>query len=169
MGHRRPNPRVVKIHRNYDTHELSKLLRVHKNTLRSWTKAGLNPIDEGRPALFLGLTVKAFLTERRRKKHQTCRRDEIYCLVCRTPKNPDGGMVDYLPVSSRSGNLRGLCPDCGNLIHRCISVANLGTIQTVFHVAYPQGLLRIEDTRYPRVNCESDEGPAAHDKSQRPE
>jgi hypothetical protein len=157
------------MHRNYDTTELSKLLGIHKNTLRSWAKMGLKPIDDGRPALFLGLTVREFLTERRRKKHQTCRRDEIYCLVCRSPKIPGGGMVDYLPLSPRSGNLRGLCPDCGNLIHRCISVANLSTIPAVFHIAYPQGLLRIEDTRDARVNCEPDEGTATHHKSQRPE
>lgn len=169
MGQRHPNPRLVKIHRNYDSHELSKLLGVHKNTLRSWTKAGLNPIDDGRPALFLGFQVREFLTERRRKKHQTCRRDEIYCLVCQTPKIPDGGMVDYLPISSRSGNLRGLCPDCGNLIHRCISVAKLSTIQTIFHVAFPQNLPRIQETRDSCLNCDSEEGTSSHDKLQRPE
>ena len=169
MGHRHTNPRLVKIHRNYDTHELSKLLAVHKNTLRSWTKVGLNPIDEGRPALFLGLMVREFLIERRRKKHRTCRRDEIYCLVCRSPKIPDGGMVDYLPLSPRSGNLRGLCPDCGNLIHRCVAITKLSIIQAVFQVAYPQGLPRIEETRDPRLNCDSEEGTEPHDKPQRPE
>ena len=169
MGGRHPNPRLVKMHRNYDTTELSKLLGIHKNTLRSWTKVGLKPIDEGRPALFLGLTVKEFLTESRRKKHQTCRRDEIYCLVCRSPKIPDGRMVDYLPLSPRSGNLRGLCPDCGNLIHRCISVAKLSTILTVFNIAYPQGLPRIEETCDPRLNCDSEEGTEPHDNSQRSE
>ena len=167
MGRRHPNPRLVKMHRNYDTHELSKLLGIHKNTLRGWTKLGLKPIDARRPALFHGLAIRGFLTERRQKKHQACRRDEIYCLVCRSPKIPAGGMVDYLPLSPLSGNLRGLCPDCGNLIHRCISVAKLSTIQVVFQVAYPLGRPRIEETCEPRLNCDSEEGTEPHDKPQR--
>jgi hypothetical protein len=142
------------MHRNYDTHELARLLGIHKNTLRGWTKLGLKPIDAARPALFHGLAIRDFLTERRQKKHQTCRRDEIYCLVCRSPKIPAGKMVDYLPLSPRSGNLRGICPDCGNLIHRCIAVAKLTTILSVFNVAYPQGSPRIEETRDPCLNCD---------------
>ena len=169
MGNRHPNPRLVKMHRTYDMHELSKLFGVHKNTLRGWTKIGLKPVDTGRPALFLGFTIRDFLTERRKRTHQTCRRDEIYCLVCRSPKFPAGGMVDYLPHSPRSGNLRGLCPDCGNLIHRCIAVAKLSTIQTIFQIEYPQGLPRIEETCNPRPNCDSEQGTEPHDKPQRSE
>jgi hypothetical protein len=163
MGDRHPNPRLVKMHRNYDTHELSKLLGIHKNTLRSWTRIGLKPIDGRRPALFLGLTIRDFLTERRRKKHQTCRHDQLYCLVCKAPKTPDGKMVDYLPISRRSGNLRGLCPDCGNLIHRCTSLTKLSGFQAIFQVAFPQGLPRIEETRDPCLNCDSKEGTNYHD------
>jgi hypothetical protein len=158
MGHRHPNPRLVKMHRNYDTHELSKLFGVHKNTVRAWVKLGLNPIDGRRPALFQGLIIRNFLTERRRKSRQTCRPNEMFCLCCRKPKSPAGGMVDYLPMTPRSGNLRGICPDCGNLIHRRASASKLDSIQQVFLVAFPQGGLNIEETADPCVNCDPKEG-----------
>ena len=157
MGRRHPNPRLVKMHRNYDAHELSMLFGIHKNTLRAWIKLGLKPIDERRPALFHGLVVRDFLTGRRQKARQSCRHDEMYCLCCRTPKSPAGGMVDYLPTNDRSGNLRGLCPYCGNLIHRRTSFAKLSEIQLIFLVAFPQGVSRIAETHDPCLKCDSNE------------
>jgi len=34
MGYRHPNPRLVKVHRNYLVEEIARLFRVHKNTVR---------------------------------------------------------------------------------------------------------------------------------------
>jgi len=54
MGYRHPNPRRVKIHRSYSVEEMSRLLGVHKNTVRNWLKNGLEPIDDQRPTLIRG-------------------------------------------------------------------------------------------------------------------
>ena len=158
MGRRYPNPRLVKMHRSYDAHELSLLFAIHKNTLRAWIKLGLKPIDDRRPALFQGLVVREFLTARSHKARQSCLSHELYCLCCKTPKTPAGNIVDYLPTTERTGNLRGICPDCENLIHRRTSMARLSGLRGVFLVAFPQGFARISETRDPCVKCDSEKG-----------
>ena len=61
MGKRNPNPRLVKIHRNYTVEDVANLLGVHKNTVREWIKQGLPKIDDKRPMLILGCDLFAFL------------------------------------------------------------------------------------------------------------
>jgi hypothetical protein len=51
---KRLNPRRVKIHRTYTVNEAAMLFRVHKNTVCTWLKSGLRPIDSRRPILILG-------------------------------------------------------------------------------------------------------------------
>jgi hypothetical protein len=55
----------------------------------------------------------------------------MYCLKCRSPKQPAAGMADYLPMSATSGNLRALCPDCGKFMHRRASLAKVNIVGAV--------------------------------------
>lgn len=71
MPKRSPNPRLVKIHRNYTYDEAADLLGLHKNSVRRWvTHEGLAALTEQRPHLILGAGLKAFL-EHRRVKNRT--------------------------------------------------------------------------------------------------
>ena len=54
MRKRRPNYRLVKIHRNYTVEEVARLFGTHNNTVRAWVKAGLPTCDGKRPTLILG-------------------------------------------------------------------------------------------------------------------
>src|SRR5664279_6537908 len=45
MGSRHPNPRRAKIHRSYSVEEMARLFDIHKNTIRTWLKQGLEAID----------------------------------------------------------------------------------------------------------------------------
>src|SRR5260221_11249883 len=54
MGSRHPNPRRVKIHRNYSVEDIARLFGIHKNTVRNWLKQGLATIANLRPLLALG-------------------------------------------------------------------------------------------------------------------
>jgi hypothetical protein len=111
---------MVKIHRNYSVEEIARLFRLHKNTVRNWLKQGLTPIDERRPMLILGRELSRFLEERRQKAKQVCGPGRIFCISCRAPKVPAGKMAECVPTSPRSGNLRGICPDCDRLIYRLV-------------------------------------------------
>lgn len=125
MANRRLNPRLAKIHRSYAVEEVAQLFGVHRNTVRQWVKQGLPVVDDKRPMLILGEELGAFLTNRRSRSKRPCGPGEVYCMRCRVPRSPALGMADYVPVTETSGNLAGLCPDCGAMMYRRVSLAKL--------------------------------------------
>jgi hypothetical protein len=126
MGSRRVNPYRVKVHRSYSVPELAVCCGVHKNTVRHWQQQGLEPIDRGRPLLFLGVTVRAFLFSRNASRKRPCPPGTLYCLRCREPRAPALGMVDYVPIQPGSGNLRAFCEHCMTTMHRRVSETDIG-------------------------------------------
>lgn len=152
---KRLNPRRVKIHRNYTVEEAAMLLGVHKNTVRSWLKAGLQPVDNRRPILILGRLLSGFLHARRQKKAQRCRPGQFYCFRCRAPKTSAFCKADYLPITPISGNLRGICSNCGTLIYRRVSVAKLRAAAGDLEVRMLEAEQRITDSTFPCLNCSS--------------
>jgi len=152
---RSPNPRLAKTHRNYTVAEIAALFDVHKNTVHAWRKAGLAPIDDRRkPLLFLGAALSAFLDARRVKRKRPLRSGQIYCVGCRDAKEPALGMVEYVPLTATSGNLRGLCPTCERLIHRRVSRSKLNSILGSLEVTVTEAAPRIKDGIDPSVNSD---------------
>jgi hypothetical protein len=154
MVRRHRNYRLAKIHRSYTIEELASLLTIHRNTVRSWLKAGLPTVDGKRPILILGREIGAFLQARRAKNKQTCPPGEIYCVRCRAPKRPAGEMADYLPINANVGNLRAICPDCESIIHRWVSMAKLGQFLSKMDITFPQALRHISERNQPTVNSD---------------
>jgi hypothetical protein len=102
MKSRRPNYRLVKIHRTYSVEEAATVLSVHKNTVREWIKQGLQTCDVKRPTLILGQHLVEFLRQRRERNRRPCQPGQMYCVRCRAPKSPAGGMVEYQPMTVKS-------------------------------------------------------------------
>ncbi len=145
MGARHPDYRRVKTHRSYTTAELASHCDVHVNTVRSWRRDGLQPVDDKRPVLFTGAAVRAFLKARRTDAKQPTGPGRIYCLPCRAPKVPAGGMVDYRPETATGGRLEGLCPDCDRMIFRRVSHALLPAICAGLHLQFPHAQPSLEE------------------------
>ncbi len=143
MTRKRPSARRVKKNWNYEIKQLARLVGVHPNTVRQWIKQGLEVIDDRRPILIRGEAVQAFLGERKRSRKCALKPGEIYCLGCREPKRPAEGMVDYIPLGPERGNLQGLCPDCGGLIYRGVSLAKLDAVRGDLDIAFQEALQRI--------------------------
>jgi hypothetical protein len=154
MVKRHPNHRRVKIHRSYTVEEIASLLFSHKNTVREWIRCGLPTIDSGRPKMVQGRELITFLQARRERKRRHCQADQMYCVRCHAPKCPAVGMVDYLPITEKVGNLRGLCPDCCSIMHRCVSLAKIGQIQGKIDITFPQALRHLRETSQPTVNSD---------------
>ena len=105
MAKRRYNPRLAKIHRSYTVEDVVTLYDVHKNTVRKWIKDGLLTCDNKRPTLILGQHLQEFLIRKRKKNKSSCPPGTIYCVSCKTPQKPVGGIVNYLPTSDTRGML----------------------------------------------------------------
>ena len=154
MGKRHPNPRLVKIHRNFTVEEVASLLSVHKNTVREWIKRGLPTIDDKRPKLILGKDLFTFLQAKRSKNKRPCKPGEMYCLRCQTPKPPAENMVEYHPQTETLGNLFAICPDCGAGMNRRVNLAKLEQVRGQMDITMPQGLPRIVDSEQSSVNSD---------------
>lgn len=109
--------------------EIAQRLEVHKNTVRTWMRAGLKAIDDRRPMMISGAELVEFLKERRQHKKRPCQPGEMFCVRCRVAKKPAGNMADYIPITEALGNLQGICPDCEGMIFRRASLAKLGQIR----------------------------------------
>lgn len=153
MAPKRINPNRIKIHRSYTICEAARICAVHKQTVRNWMKAGLPSMKQRKPHLILGRELREFHAQRRKQAKQPCKAGELYCLRCRKPQHPAGDMLDYLPVTLISGNLRGICPRCGSLIHRRVSLAKIDKVSGGCTVAYPQGQQPLSDTSTSSPNC----------------
>jgi excisionase family DNA binding protein len=151
MPRNRPDRRRVKIHRNYTVDEAARTLGVAKATVRRWLKTGLPTTDDRKPALIRGLDLAEFLKSKAKPK-QSCPPGHCYCVKCRSPQRPDGAMADYIVITTTSGNLRGLCPTCGNLMHRRTSYAQLQVVRTQLDVTVVERSPRLRDSRQPSTN-----------------
>jgi hypothetical protein len=154
MRKRAPNPRRVKKHRSYTVEEAARLFGCHRNTIRHWQKLSLKPVDGKRPVVFEGQTLAAFLEARRGARRRRLKPGEIYCLPCRAPREPAAAMAEYIPVTDTRGNLRGICPTCGRLIHRMVSRAQIEAIRGNLDVTFSEPSPRIRETSCPSVDCE---------------
>jgi hypothetical protein len=154
---RRFNYRRVKIHRNYPIAELAALIGAHKQTIGRWIAAGLPTTDRERPYLIRGLDFHEFIRARRPVK-QKCPPGEFYCVRCREPKRPACEMADYIPRTATRGSLTGICPTCGTMIYRAITLAKLDEVRGDLEVAYPKAQQRLNDSSNPLLNVASNKG-----------
>ena len=154
MRKRRPNHRLVKIHRSYTVEEAARLLGTHKNTVRAWVRAGLPTCDKRRSMLILGIDLAAYLQARRTKNKRPCQPGEIYCVRCRAPKRPAGDMAEYQPVTEKFGNLEAICPDCDSIMNRRASRAKLAEIQGNLDISFSEAEPRFNESEQPTVNSD---------------
>jgi excisionase family DNA binding protein len=152
MRKRRPNYRLVKIHRCYTVEEAARLLGTHKNTVRAWVRAGLPTCDKRRSMLILGIDLAAYLQARRTKNKRPCQLGEIYCVRCRAPKQPAGDMAEYQPITEQLGNLEGICPDCDLMIYRRASMAKLAEIRGNLDITFAEAQRQVNESEQPSVN-----------------
>lgn len=151
---RRYNIRRVKIHRSYEVSEAAKLLDVHKHTVSRWIEAGLPLVAPKRPFLIHGSELRAFLKARQPRK-QPCRAGEIFCVRCRTPKRPAFGEVDFIPKTTTTGLLAGLCPTCESMIYRLTKTATLAAASGDLKVTRRPAQQRLCDSAAPSLNVDS--------------
>lgn len=158
MPIKRVNPRLAKVHRAYDIYELATILRVHKNTVRSWIKQGLPTVDGSRPILILGSVFQEWWSKRRRAAKRPLQPGQFYCLKCRQPNTPALGMVEYSATNGTTGNLKAMCETCGTLMHRRAKLADLANKMPNLDVQITQAASSISERPEPCLNTDNSIG-----------
>lgn len=155
MKRRRIDPRRAKLHFNYTVEEAARLFGTHRQTVRQWMKAGLKPTDGKRPTLFTGVELRRFLGERRAARKRPTPPGMIYCLPCRAHCRPAFGVVDYRPRTASTGNLEGMCPDCGAMLYRRVNFTALEAVRADLEVTIREADSRIRQREEPSLNHDS--------------
>ena len=148
------NPNKAKIHRNYTVEEIAGLFSVHKNTVRAWLKSGLPICNDRKPMLILGADLRAFLQEKNSKRKQKCQPWEMFCMRCRKPQTPLGGMADYVAENDVRGRLIGLCPTCEGGLNKYINFSAIGELGAKLDVALPRALNHLNKMDKPLLNSD---------------
>lgn len=109
--------------RCYSTEEIAAALNIHVQTVRSWRKKGLQPIDpDSSPFLYLGAEVRSFLSELMNQNKVKLKDNELYCLKCRKGVQPtsitkkDRGVT--IGKGKKSILLNGECPECKSKLRK---------------------------------------------------
>lgn len=134
MARHRPDRRRIKIHRTYTVDQAARTVGVSKATVRRWLKCGLPAIDTRKPALIRGTDLLEFLDARAKPK-QPCPPGQCYCVKCKASREPGGGIAEFAQLTPSNGNLRGLCPTCGTMMHRRTSLTQLEQIRAVLDIS----------------------------------
>lgn len=152
MAHRRcPGKRGVKVHRNYTVDEAARVLGVAKITVRRWIKGGLPALTDRKPTLILGSDLAQFLSHRKTAR-QACQPHECFCVKCRGPRRPAADMAEFIHLTPTLGNLRGICPICGTLMHKRIRRDALEPLHRILDLTFAKGLPRITERADPSLN-----------------
>jgi hypothetical protein len=137
----------------YDLHEIAKLFDVHRNTVRHWITDGLKPIDDRRPLLIHGSTLKIFLGARQQGRRRKCGPGEFFCFRCREPRPPWGGMADVKPHTEKVVRLTALCEVCGTAMHKTMRRSDIPKLAALIDIQ-PMASERLRDC--PDASANSD-------------
>jgi hypothetical protein len=156
---RRPNYRLVKIHRNYTVDEAAKTLGVDKVTIRRWLKSGKLPaLTDKIPALILGGDLSDYLQARAAKRPKLPVH-HCYCFRCRGGRGPALGMADYIPRTPTTGTLRTLCETCSTVMNKVVSASAIPALKAIVELSIKQAEQHLMDTSQPCLNDNSHEEP----------
>ncbi|MCB1518921.1 MAG: helix-turn-helix domain-containing protein [Hyphomicrobiaceae bacterium] len=161
MARHRLDRRKVKRHYSYTINEAAQTIGAARGTIRRWIKNGLPVIDDRKPHLILGDDLARHMDDRKPAK-TVCPPGSCYCVKCKGARQPAGNMAEFVPINARSGNMRALCPDCGNLMHRRTSYAQLEAIQAFLDVTIVEPVTRLNDSDAPSSNDHLDKEPLTH-------
>ena len=148
----RPDYRRLKIHRNYTVEEITRVLGVHRNTVREWVRQGLTTVDGDRPMLILGSELIAFEKRRRTRNRRTCAPGEFYCLRCRELRSALDGRARYQALTTTQGNLVATCSRCSASMNRRISLARLAMDRGNLAISLPQAVRHISESDQSSLN-----------------
>jgi len=113
---------LIRAKRSYSVKDASDLLETHVRTVQGWIKDGLKVLEGSRPYLMMGHDLKAFLTEKTRKRKRPLAEGEFYCFRCKAVVT--AVQVERVETGKVMGHgqvgvaLKGACAACGGKVNR---------------------------------------------------
>ncbi|WGW03650.1 helix-turn-helix domain-containing protein [Tropicibacter oceani] len=135
---KRLDPRRLRAVLTYDVPELARALGVTQGTVRAMIRRGLPTLNSQRPTLILGSAAKAYIEVANVQARSPLEPDQLFCLTCKAPRHPWGGMVD-LVRTRRAPRIEGLCEVCEGKCSRVVSAAKIPEIARIFDLATSDG------------------------------
>jgi Helix-turn-helix domain len=157
MAKHRPKWHRIKSHRSYTVDEAARMLGVCKESVRRWRKAGLPFLDDQKPVLIMGQDLKAF-SKSRVKPKQKCKLHECYCFRCKAPREPAGGLADFVPLTATNGNFKAMCAVCLSMMCKRASKESLTALMEILDVTVRQAVERLGDSAKPCANVDLKRG-----------
>lgn len=101
---------------SYTIKEMSDCLGINGKTCLRWIANGLPIVPCGKkPILMLGSDIKDFLRKKDSKKKTKLKRNEFYCLTCKTARNAKRGSIKKLQKQKKA-----VCRVCNGRMSRTI-------------------------------------------------
>lgn len=113
----------------YTVDDLTRLFRVHRNTVSNWVAEGLRTSDASQPHVFNGAEVKRFHDARRLTSKAKLRIGEFKCFGCKNRVFPEPSSVSVPPSENGFFGVWGTCPNCGCVVIKRVNETDCDKIQ----------------------------------------
>ena len=161
---RHPSARSLSRLRNYTVEETASALNVHRNTVRRWLRAGLEPIDWKKPYLIHGTDLIEFLKSRSLPATKLLPH-EGFCFSCRAPREPAFAEIEVEVSSNGRLSLTALCDRCTTVMHKKLARDLLPVLQANPAVSVTLVRTRLNSLDEPSANVHFKEEPYDHTPS----
>lgn len=120
----------IKSLRLYTIEEAAEVSGVSPRTIHNWAANGLHVMDEERPALIRGDDLRAYIHSQRKGRKSRTTPDTIFCVCCRQPRKPAGGIADCT-INGNRATLTALCDVCETVISKPVAKARIPEIARI--------------------------------------
>ncbi len=118
----------------YSAEDLATHFGVHIQTVREWVRKGLSPIDNNKPALFMGAAVIQFINALNDQRKIATAFNEFYCVSCHHAHTPGQNTIELKQDSGGFIRATGVCSKSGIRIHKCYKMEDLPQLRKKFTV-----------------------------------
>lgn len=107
--------------------------KLHPQTVRKWIKNGLQLVDNCKPVLLHGSTLKDFLGKLNDDNHISLNFDEFYCFSCKEVHIPLHREI-YIEHFSQFIKATGLCPKTKKIMKKSYKLADYPELKKFFNL-----------------------------------
>lgn len=130
---KRVSTRRIKVNRHYTYEDAASNLGVSEQTVRAWSRQGLEVMTDARPHLILGQDLITFIQKRQTLKVKM-KPDRFFCFSCKRRSRPLDGIAFFTAYTTKGGRLEAFCGSCEGPCGRFVSQRDLPKIARLLEI-----------------------------------